>query len=84
MLKILNIIPRRNPRQIVKFCTEKKPRIPDDKKLLRELCGKIRFTGPITIAEYMREVLTNPIHGFYMDKTVLGSEGHFVTSPEIR
>jgi len=67
----------------VKFCTEKKPRIPDDKKLLRELCGKIRFTGPITIAEYMREVLTNPIHGFYMDKTVLGSEGHFVTSPEI-
>lgn len=31
----------------------------------------------------MREVLTNPIHGFYMDKTVFGSEGHFVTSPEI-
>ena len=41
-------------------------------------------SGPITIAEYMREVLTNPIHGFYMDKNVLGSEGHFITSPEIR
>lgn len=32
----------------------------------------------------MREVLTNPIHGFYMEKTVLGSEGHFITSPDIR
>ena len=33
----------------------------------------------------MREVLTNPIHGFYIDnETVLGSKGHFVTSPEIR
>ena len=42
------------------------------------------LSGPITIAEYMREVLTNPIHGFYMDKNVLGSEGHFITSPEIR
>jgi len=31
----------------------------------------------------MREVLTNPIHGFYIDKQVLGSAGHFVTSPEI-
>jgi len=71
------------PCHLVKFCSTKTPRVPDDKKLLRELCGKIRFTGPITIAEYMREVLTNPIHGFYMDKTVLGSEGHFVTSPEI-
>ena len=83
MHKILNLS-RRNPCQIVKFCTEKQPRRPDEKKLLRELCGKIRFTGPITIAEYMREVLTNPLHGFYMDKTVLGSEGHFITSPEIR
>jgi len=83
MHKILNLT-RRNSCQIVKFCTETKPpRLPDDQKLLRELCGKIRFTGPITIAEYMREVLTNPVHGFYMDKTVLGSEGHFVTSPEI-
>ena len=41
-------------------------------------------SGPVTIAEYMREVLTNPIHGFYMENTVLGSEGHFITSPEIR
>ena len=42
------------------------------------------LSGPITVAEYMREVLTNPIHGFYMDRNVLGSEGHFITSPEIR
>merc|ERR1719210_1500182 len=65
-----------------RFCIEKSPKYSDDKKLLRELCSKIRFSGPITIAEYMREVLTNPIHGFYIDKQVLGSAGHFVTSPE--
>jgi len=83
MNKLLRF-PKRNTFQIVKFCTETKAaRLPDESKLLRELCGKIRFTGPITIADYMREVLTNPLHGFYMDKTVLGSEGHFVTSPEI-
>eukprot|EP00088_Acartia_fossae_P031609 TRINITY_DN3246_c0_g1_i4.p1 TRINITY_DN3246_c0_g1~~TRINITY_DN3246_c0_g1_i4.p1 ORF type:complete len:450 (-),score=45.09 TRINITY_DN3246_c0_g1_i4:154-1470(-) len=56
---------------------------PFDNKLLRELCAKIRFSGPITIAEYMREVLTNPIQGVYMGDTALGAEGHFVTSPEI-
>lgn len=55
----------------------------DDKKLLRELCQKIRFSGPITIAEYMREVLTNPVQGVYMKKNALGAEGHFITSPEI-
>jgi NADH dehydrogenase [ubiquinone] 1 alpha subcomplex assembly factor 7 len=56
---------------------------PDEGKLLRELCGKIRLTGPITVAEYMREVATNPIHGFYISQEALGSQGHFVTSPEV-
>jgi len=52
-------------------------------KLLRELCAKIRFSGPITIAEYMREVLTNPLQGVYMNEDALGASGHFITSPEI-
>jgi len=55
----------------------------DDQRLLRELCAKIRFSGPITVAEYMREVLTNPVQGIYMNNSPLGAEGHFVTSPEI-
>jgi len=58
---------------------------PDLEKLGRELRGRIRFSGPITVAEYMREVLTNPVHGFYhgLAGEVLGTQGHFITSPEI-
>lgn len=29
--------------------------------MLRHLTSKIKATGPITVAEYMREVLTNPV-----------------------
>ena len=53
-------------------------------RLLRELCGLIRFGGPITVAQYMNEVLTNPVSGYYTKKSdVLGARGDFVTSPEI-
>ena len=127
MLKTLNKILRRSVTFHKRnFCIEKNEKYHlKERKLLRELCSKIRFrkkisspklfkflplnferyfvkyqlklilywrkiffihlfSGPITVAEYMREVLTNPIHGFYMDKNVLGREGHFITSPEIR
>merc|ERR1719507_1330769 len=59
------------------------PQLPDERKLLRELSAKIRFSGPITVAEYMREVAINPIHGFYISREALGKHGHFVTSPEL-
>uniref|UniRef100_UPI00358F952F protein arginine methyltransferase NDUFAF7, mitochondrial isoform X2 n=1 Tax=Myxine glutinosa TaxID=7769 RepID=UPI00358F952F len=39
--------------------------------MLKHLLSKIKATGPITVAEYMRETLTNPV------------KGDFVTSPEI-
>jgi len=77
---------RKEKRDIIgsdKLISDDKKSNGDDKKLLRELCAKIRFSGPITLAEYMREVLINPIQGVYMNKGALGADGHFITSPEI-
>ncbi|KAI1287060.1 Protein arginine methyltransferase NDUFAF7, mitochondrial [Halotydeus destructor] len=51
--------------------------------LHNEIIKRIKVSGPMTVSEYMRLVLTNPITGFYMTQDVFGSKGHFTTSPEI-
>ena len=51
--------------------------------LLKQLKQKILFKGPITVSEYMKEVLTNAVSGYYMHNDVFGVQGDFITSPEI-
>lgn len=55
-----------------------------DSDMVKHLRSLIRFRGgPLTVAEYMSEVLTHPTAGYYTTRNVLGKAGDFVTSPEI-
>ncbi|GLT35397.1 hypothetical protein SLA2020_098540 [Shorea laevis] len=55
-----------------------------DSELVKHLKGIIKFRGgPISVAEYMEEVLTNPKAGYYINQDVFGAEGDFITSPEV-
>lgn len=51
--------------------------------LMGHLRNRIHDVGPLTVADYMRESLTNPVGGYYMKGGMIGAAGDFITSPEI-
>jgi NADH dehydrogenase [ubiquinone] 1 alpha subcomplex assembly factor 7 len=51
--------------------------------LSKRLKARIRDTGPISVAEYMTLCLLDPVDGYYPTRDPLGSDGDFITAPEI-
>ncbi|KAK9455276.1 S-adenosyl-L-methionine-dependent methyltransferase [Dipodascopsis uninucleata] len=56
---------------------------PGKQPLSRILADIIKTTGPISVAAYMRQCLTNAELGYYINKDPFGVSGDFITSPEI-
>ena len=44
---------------------------------------RIAAEGPITIADFMTAALLHPEHGYYTGKDPFGTDGDFITAPEI-
>lgn len=51
--------------------------------LSKRLKARIRDTGPMSVAEFMTLCLLDPVDGYYPTRDPLGSEGDFITAPEI-
>lgn len=75
MLKLFKI----NTRKIVRSITTLQNNLPIQHNLTKYFQDKICINGPITVAEYMRESL----NVYYNSGKVFGSDGDFITSPEI-
>ena len=52
-------------------------------RLKDRLIAKIEAEGPITVSEYMTLCLLDPVDGYYPTRDPLGSDGDFITAPEI-
>lgn len=52
-------------------------------QLSTHLKALIDANGPLTVADYMREVLLHPDHGYYTTRAPFGVAGDFITAPEI-
>ena len=49
----------------------------------QRIVRQIARAGPITVADYMAQVLTDPEQGYYMRGDPLGRQGDFITAPEV-
>ena len=52
-------------------------------RTFERLRARIERDGPITVAQYMAEVLAHPTEGYYATRDPFGEQGDFVTAPEI-
>src|SRR5580658_6213311 len=48
-----------------------------------EIRRRVATAGPMPVADFMRLCLTHPKHGYYINRDPLGSDGDFITAPEI-
>ena len=51
--------------------------------LLERLTRRLKTEGPISVAEYMTLCLLDPVDGYYPTRDPLGSDGDFITAPEM-
>ncbi|MCB1521715.1 MAG: SAM-dependent methyltransferase [Hyphomicrobiaceae bacterium] len=54
-----------------------------DTPLARQLKDRIRREGPLSVTEFMRLCLTDPVHGYYVRQPAIGAAADFITAPEI-
>ena len=52
-------------------------------RLKDRIIRQIETEGPISVAEYMTLCLLDPVDGYYPTRDPLGSDGDFITAPEI-
>lgn len=63
---------------------EEKPALTRSENLTMILKNMIKTTGPISIANFMKQCLVNPEYGYYTTHNPLDTKvGDFITSPEI-
>lgn len=72
--------PKQSPRPPL---VQPSPKPINENELGTFLAETIKAKGPLSLANFMRQCLTNPAGGYYINKDPFGKEGDFITSPEI-
>jgi NADH dehydrogenase [ubiquinone] 1 alpha subcomplex assembly factor 7 len=55
----------------------------EDSPLAAEIRRQIWTAGPMPVSQFMELCLSHPEHGYYMGRDPIGSNGDFITAPEI-
>eukprot|EP01129_Flabellula_baltica_P014092 TRINITY_DN6682_c0_g1_i1.p1 TRINITY_DN6682_c0_g1~~TRINITY_DN6682_c0_g1_i1.p1 ORF type:complete len:593 (+),score=162.30 TRINITY_DN6682_c0_g1_i1:75-1781(+) len=63
--------------------TKKLPGREEMTPMINYLFDMITMRGFLSVSHFMKEVLLNPLYGYYINKEALGQSGDFITSPEI-